>query len=118
MELNKLQIIGIVSLILITSGIVVISNISQTYYCKSEDNVKECTSLSLTKKTCYYINDLTEIQDLCVNETWRPITEFTEFPVNPQYKFCDEVGGGHIQCCLLYPKLDYPEGVINRCNIK
>ena len=68
------QITGIVTLAMILSGIVAIEVISKTYYCASEDNVKECIRVSDSGITCYYLlaEDITK-GDRCTGGFWELI---------------------------------------------
>ena len=76
-NLSKAQITGIVSLALILTGAVVVENIEKSYYCASEDNVKECLRVSSSGITCYYLGaeDLTK-GDRCTGGTWEPINNY------------------------------------------
>ena len=73
-ELSAAQITGIVFLGMVLSGAVVVSNMSQSYYCESEDNVKECFWISDTGITCRYLlaDDLIK-GDRCTGGTWEPL---------------------------------------------
>lgn len=74
MELNKAQVLGVVSLVMILSGTVAVSNMSQSYYCQPEDSVRECLRVSSSGLTCYYLGaeDLTK-GDRCVGGAWEPL---------------------------------------------
>ena len=73
--LSTAQITGIVSLVMALSGLVVVSNMSESYYCLPEDNVKECVRLSSSKITCYYLTapDITK-GDRCTGGTWEALS--------------------------------------------
>ena len=72
--LSTAQITGIVSLALVLSGIVIVNNLEKSYYCASEDNVKECIRLSDSGITCYYLTapDVTK-GDRCTGGFWKPL---------------------------------------------
>jgi len=70
--LSKVQITGIVSLIAILSGLVIVENIENTYYCKPEDSAKECISLSYTNATCYTLTGV----DRCVGGKWENLGKY------------------------------------------
>lgn len=74
-ELSAAQITGIVSLFLVLSGTVAVSNMSQSYYCEPEDSVRECLHVSSSGLTCYYLGaeDLTK-GDRCVGGTWEELS--------------------------------------------
>ncbi len=78
-ELSKKQITGIVSLALILSGIVAAQVMEKSYYCKSEDNVKECLRVSASGLTCYYLGaeDLTK-GDRCTGGVWEPLAGYLD----------------------------------------
>ena len=69
--LSTAQITGIVSLALILSGAVVLDVLERTYYCPTEDNVRECIRLSSSGITCYYLlaEDITK-GDRCTGGVW------------------------------------------------
>ena len=70
-NLTTAQITGIVFLATILSGIVIVQNLENSYYCEPEDNVKECIRLSSSGLTCYYLTapDVTK-GDRCTNGKW------------------------------------------------
>lgn len=72
--LSTAQITGIISLVLVLTGVVVVENLSESYYCESEDNVKECLRLSSSGLTCYYLTapDVTK-GDRCTGGKWEPL---------------------------------------------
>ena len=70
--LSEQQIIGIVTLGLILSGAVIVLNLKESYYCKSEDNVKECIRISSSNVTCYTIISY----DRCTGGTWEPLENY------------------------------------------
>ena len=65
--LQKAQIAGIVTLVMIIGGAVIVENISSSYYCSPEDNVKECFKLGANNSRCYYNTLAPTKYDLCVN---------------------------------------------------
>ena len=73
-NLTSAQITGLVSLALVLSGVVVVSNMEKSYYCASEDNVKECLRVSSSGLTCYYLTapDVTK-GDRCTGGKWEPL---------------------------------------------
>jgi len=71
---------GMISLALILSYTVIVTNWEQTYYCSSEDSVKECWRLSESERSCYYDKLNPTKRDLCVGGKWKPITEYIEKP--------------------------------------
>ncbi len=73
-NLSTQQIIGIVSLALILTGVVVVENMKESYYCAAEDNVKECVRLSSSGLTCYYLTapDVTK-GDRCTGGVWESL---------------------------------------------
>ena len=76
MELSTAQLTGIISLIMVLSGVVIVENIEQTYYCSIEDNVKECFKLGANQTRCYY-NTLQPLKyDVCSNGKWENIEKF------------------------------------------
>jgi len=82
MELNKAQLTGVISLMMILGGTVAVNSIKDTYYCEGEESVKECLRLSPSNQTCYWADlDLKETRDLCSGGTWNPITNYISFPV-------------------------------------
>ena len=83
--LSKAQITGIVSLVMVLTSVIVVDNISSTYYCESEDNVKECFRVSSSGLTCYYLlaEDLTK-GDRCTGGLWEPLVMPVEVPVEPE----------------------------------
>ncbi len=72
-ELSKKQLLGIVSLAMILTGVVGISIPEDTYYCPSRDMVLECTKLSSTGKSCY----IGITYKIC-REGWEPIENYLE----------------------------------------
>lgn len=84
-NLSNKQIAGVVSLIMILSGAVVVTSVTETYYCLEEDSVKQCVRLSSTNRTCYWIDaDERNTRDLCSSGgQWKPITEYVQFPITP-----------------------------------
>ena len=80
-NLSTAQITGIVSLALILSGTVIVEIMEKSYYCASEDNVKECLRLSPSGITCYYLaaDDLTK-GDRCTGGVWEPLDNYIETP--------------------------------------
>jgi len=74
--LSEQQIVGIISLALILAGAVIVNNLEKTYYCPTEDNVKECFRLSNSGITCYYFlaEDITK-GDRCTGGTWELLKE-------------------------------------------
>lgn len=70
-ELNKEQILGIVSLTMILTGAIAISLPEDTYYCPSRDMVLECFKLSSTGKSCYFGTT----RKVCT-EGWKPIIDY------------------------------------------
>ena len=72
--LSEAQIIGIVSLAMILSGAVVVTSISDSYYCQPEDNAKECIRLSDSNITCYTPAG----GDRCTGGTWKPLPDNEE----------------------------------------
>lgn len=91
MELSKVQITGVVTLIAILSGAVTITNIKGVFYCPNEESVRECIRLSSTMKTCYWLDiDLNETRDLCSGGVWQPIANFVKLPISPdKMKFAE-----------------------------
>ena len=74
MQLSKAQMAGIVTLTMILSGAIVADNISDSYYCAPEDNVKECLKVSSSGATCYYLGaDSLTKGDRCVGGTWEAL---------------------------------------------
>ena len=73
-NLSTAQITGIVTLALVLSGAVIIDNLEESYYCETEDNVKECLRLSSSGLTCYYLTapDITK-GDRCTGGVWQPL---------------------------------------------
>lgn len=73
-KLKEAQIYGIISLALVLTAAVIVENLEKSYYCASEDNVKECLRLSSSGITCYYLaaDDLTR-GDRCTGGTWEPL---------------------------------------------
>jgi len=73
-SLSTAQITGIISLALILSGAVIVNNLEKTYYCPSEDNVKQCLRVSDSGLTCYYLlaEDITK-GDRCTSGKWELI---------------------------------------------
>ncbi|KKM01113.1 hypothetical protein LCGC14_1797670 [marine sediment metagenome] len=71
-SLSEAQITGIVTLALILSGAVVVGIMEKSYYCASEDNVKECLRLSSSGITCYYLlaDDISK-GDRCTGGVWK-----------------------------------------------
>ena len=80
--LSEAQIIGIVSLAMILSGAVVVTSISDSYYCQPEDNVKECVKLSSTGITCYTAAG----SDRCTNGKWQPLESFIKNKSNTEVR--------------------------------
>ena len=78
-KLSTAQITGIVSLALILSGAVIVEIMEKSYYCASEDNVKECLKLSPSGITCYYLTapDVTK-GDRCTGGVWEPLVNFVD----------------------------------------
>jgi len=76
-SLSEAQITGIVTLALILSGAVVVGIMEKSYYCASEDNVKECLRLSSSGITCYYLTapDVTK-GDRCTGGVWEPLESY------------------------------------------
>ncbi len=76
-NLSNAQITGIISLALILSGAVVAEFLEKSYYCASEDNVKECLRVSSSGITCYYLaaDDLTK-GDRCTGGVWEPLDSY------------------------------------------
>lgn len=73
MTVREKQLAGIiVTMSMIMAGLVV-DNIEQTYYCDTEDSVKEFVRCSSTMKTCY---DWSGKGDRCVDGVWKPIKDF------------------------------------------
>ena len=72
MELSTATLTGIVSLFMVLSGVVIIDNIEKSYYCKPEDNTKECISLSPSNATCYTLTG----KDLCVGGKWERLDKY------------------------------------------
>ncbi len=74
-NLSTAQITGIVSLALVLTAAVLVDNLEKSYYCASEDNVKECLRLSSSGITCYYLTapDVTK-GDRCTNGKWEPLS--------------------------------------------
>ena len=70
---------GIVTVSLILSGAVIVENMEKSYYCKPEDNVKECLWLSKSGITCSYLlaPDITK-GDRCVGGVWEPLELFVD----------------------------------------
>ena len=70
-NLTTAQKTGLVTLALIITGVVVAEVMEKSYYCESEDNVKECLRLSDSGITCYYLTapDITK-GDRCTNGKW------------------------------------------------
>ncbi len=70
-NLSAAQITGIVSLALVLTGVIVVENLEESYYCEPEDNVKECYRLSSSGLTCYYwqADDLSK-GDRCTGGVW------------------------------------------------
>lgn len=83
MELSKAQITGVVALVMILSGVVIVTNIGDTYYCATEDSVRECYRLSSTNATCYYIGLDGNLSDLCTKGKWQPIGKYANFNATP-----------------------------------
>ena len=76
--------LAVITMALILSGTIVITNASDTYYCQPEDSVRECARVSSTFRTCWWIDkDLNETRDLCSNGLWEPITKYIQLPVTP-----------------------------------
>ena len=77
--LSTEQKIGLISLVLVISGVVIADNMEQSYYCEPEDNVKECLRLSSSGITCYYLaaEDLTK-GDRCTNGRWESLEPFVK----------------------------------------
>ena len=75
--LSQAQIVGIVSLALILSGTVAVEVLEKSYYCPTEDNVKECLRLSSSGLTCYYLTapDVTK-GDRCTGGIWEPLDSY------------------------------------------
>lgn len=71
---------GIITLAMILSYSIIVTNWEQTYYCINEDNIKECWRLSSTKRSCYYDKLNPTKRDLCSGDIWKPITEYMERP--------------------------------------
>lgn len=98
--LSEAQAIGLVSLALILSGAVIVTSMSNSYYCQPEDNVKECIKLSSTKVTCYTAAG----GDRCTGGVWQPLESFVKqkklsevrsgyfFTRDPNGKTCYEYG--------------------------
>jgi len=84
-NLSTAQITGIVSLVLILSGAVIVENLEKSYYCASEDNVKECLRLSNSRITCYYLaaDDITK-GDRCTGGVWEPLESYLTIPRSPE----------------------------------
>ena len=74
-NLSTAQITGIVTLALVLTGVIVVENLEKSYYCASEDNVKECLRVSSSGITCYYLaaEDITK-GDRCTGGVWEPLT--------------------------------------------
>ena len=70
-ELSKEQLLGIVSLAMILTGVVSVSIPENTYYCPSRDMVLECIKLSSTGKSCY----IGSTRRVC-REGWKPIEDY------------------------------------------
>lgn len=79
--LTKAQLTGIVTLAMILAGTIVITNPTSTYYCQTEDNVKECLRLSSTNRTCYWLNVNLTIADLCTDGVWKPIIDYINLSI-------------------------------------
>lgn len=77
--LSKAQLTGIVSLIMVLSGLVIVENIENTYYCEPEDNIKECFKLGATDTRCYYNPLLPLKYDVCTNGKWEKLEKFVKF---------------------------------------
>ena len=77
--LSEQQITGIVSLALILSGTVLVQYFSDSYYCASEDNVKQCLRLSP-----YYLlaEDITK-GDRCTGGVWKPLEDYVKKTEKP-----------------------------------
>ncbi len=73
-NLTTAQITGIISLTLVLTGVIVVENMQDSYYCEPEDNVKECLRLSSSGITCYYLTapDVTK-GDRCTGGIWQPL---------------------------------------------
>ncbi len=73
-NLSTAQVTGIVTLALILIGAVIVQNLEESYYCESEDNVKECVRLSSSGLTCYYLTapDVTR-GDRCTGGVWEKL---------------------------------------------
>ena len=77
--LSNVQLISLVTLAMILAGSLSIEfSETNTFYCQSEDSVRECQSLSLTNRTCYYFNSLNNLtyKDLCHDGIWEPISNY------------------------------------------
>ena len=97
-NLSEAQIIGIVSIGLILSSAVAINYMEKSFYCQTEDNVKECIKLSSTGVTCYY----TTGSDRCTGGKWEPLENYIKqkqeiskaswYTRDPDGKTCYEKG--------------------------
>ncbi len=78
-NLSTAQITGIVTLALVLTGVIVVENLEKSYYCASEDNVKECLRVSSSGITCYYLGaeDLTK-GDRCTGGVWEPLEGYMQ----------------------------------------
>ncbi len=111
--LSQAQIVGIVSLALILSGVVAVEFLEKSYYCASEDNVKECLRVTSSGITCYYLtaDDITR-GDRCTGGTWELLEGFVSrpkpdpIPSGPSFTTSDD--------CLVDGKYCYcnPRGLI------
>ncbi len=116
--LSTQQLYGIVSLALILSGAVIVEYMEKSYYCEPEDNVKECSRLSNSGITCYYLTapDVTK-GDRCTGGVWEELSAFVSSepsvkiitPSNPFVScgntFCTSVDG---ITCFIHGNLLFP----------
>ena len=76
MELSTAQLTVIVSLFTIFSGVVIVENIESTFYCSTEDNVKECFKLGANETRCFYNVLQPKKYDICTNGKWEDIEKY------------------------------------------
>lgn len=91
--LSNAQLISIITLATLLVGSLSLEfSETNTYYCKIEDSVRECQSLSSTNRTCYYFNSLNNLtyKDLCNDGIWEPISNYltkSEASINQTQSF-------------------------------
>lgn len=79
--MNEKKLAGaVVSLVMVLSYEVIVTNWEQTYYCATEDSILECWRLSESKRSCYYDKLHLGKRDLCTDGSWEPIEEYMERP--------------------------------------